>query len=136
MEYSTFIDGVSARARLSPELAERLTPAVLRTLVEHIDAGEAYDLAERLPEQLRGYLVKERITAESFPLSEFVERVARRADVDRLRAENAVRGVLDVLHDAVGDAEWADLMAQLPLDFRELVEMAPSREPRRPPAGG
>jgi uncharacterized protein (DUF2267 family) len=133
MEYGTFLDRVSARAGLSPELAERLTHAVLRTLAEHIDAGEADDLAGLLPEQLRGYLVKERISAEGFPLSEFVRRVALRADVNRSIAENAVRGVLGILHDAVGDAEWADLMAQLPLDFRELVETAPSRGQHRPP---
>jgi uncharacterized protein (DUF2267 family) len=136
MEYGTFLDRVSARAGLSPELAERLTPAVLRTLAEHIDAGEADDLAGLLPEQLRGYLVKERISAESFALPEFVQRVALRADVNPSRAEDAVRAVLGILHEAVGDAEWADLMAQLPLDFRELVEAAPGRGQRRPPAGG
>jgi uncharacterized protein (DUF2267 family) len=136
MDYGRFLDAVSARAGLSPQLAERLTAAVLRTLAEHIDAGEAFDLAGLLPEQLRGHLVKERVTAESFPLDEFVQRVALRADADRARAERAVRGVLDVLHDVVGDTEWAELMAQLPLDFRELAGTAPSRESRRAPGAG
>lgn len=135
MEYTAFLDRVTTRARTSPDRAEPLARAVLRTLAEHLDAGEAYDLAERLPQQLRGYLIKERVSAESFPLPEFVQRVARRADVHPSVAENAVRGVLSVLHEAVGDAEWADLMAELPVDFRELVEATPSRG-QRPPTGG
>jgi uncharacterized protein (DUF2267 family) len=125
MEYGTFLDRVSVRARVSPETAERLTRAVLRTLAERIDVGEAEDLARPLPEQLRGYLTKERISAEGFPVSDFVQRVALRSGVDRATAEDGIRGVLSVLHDTVGDTEWTDLMAQLPLDFRQLVETAP-----------
>nr|WP_240948288.1 DUF2267 domain-containing protein [Planosporangium mesophilum] len=119
---------------MSPELAERLTRAVLRTLAERIDSGEADDLAGYLPEQVRGYLVKDRISAEGFTLPEFVRRVQLRAEVDPVRAENAVRAVLSVLHDAVEEAEWAELMAQLSLDFRGLFEAAPGSGPGGPSA--
>jgi uncharacterized protein (DUF2267 family) len=136
MEYGTFLDRVTVRARVSPELTERLTRAVLRTLAERIDAGEADDLAGLLPEQLRGYLVADRISAEGFPPSEFVRRVDLRADIGRPVTDAAVRGVLETVHEAVTDAEWADLMAQLPLDFRELAGTAPGPGQRRSPAGG
>jgi uncharacterized protein (DUF2267 family) len=129
MEYGEMLDRVAVRARLSPEAADRVTRTVLRTLAEHLDAGEADDVAACLPAQLRGYLAKDRISAESFPPSEFVQRVALGAEVPRSGAENAVRGALSVLHEAVGDTEWTELMAQLPLEFRELAE-APGRGPR------
>ncbi|GAA1825866.1 DUF2267 domain-containing protein [Planosporangium flavigriseum] len=121
MEYGAFLDRVAVRSRVSPDLAEPLTRAVLHTLAEHIDAGEASDLAGMLPEQLRGDLIDERISAEGFPASEFFRRIDARADLGRPVTEDAVRGVLETVHETVTDAEWTQLMAQLPLEFRELA---------------
>ena len=51
MDHEAFIHVVATAAQLDREDAERATHAVLQTLAERIDRGEARDLAARLHER-------------------------------------------------------------------------------------
>jgi uncharacterized protein (DUF2267 family) len=120
------IDTVAALTHLDGERAERAVHAVLQTLAERLSAGEARDLAERLPEPLAGRL----FTAggsEPFGYDEFVHRVAAREGVDLETAARHARAVFWALGRQVGADEAADLAAELPQDFAPLVAEATGR---------
>jgi uncharacterized protein (DUF2267 family) len=121
----TIAERVAALLDIPIEDAEALTEATLRTLAQRISGGEAEDLAERLPEDLRPLLLKPREEAEAFPYEEFVDRVAQYADVDYTTAARAVAVVLRELREVVGEDEFEDAMAQLPREFRDLVTSQP-----------
>ncbi|WP_213456924.1 DUF2267 domain-containing protein [Rhizomonospora bruguierae] len=120
-----FIDKVADRAGVSAEVAQTLTEATLVTLARRISGGEAADLADRMPDQLRPFLVKATEPAESFPPQEFVNRVAESSGVDRLTAERGVVGVLRAMRDVVGQHEFEDMLSQLPKEFRALAAGVP-----------
>ncbi|GII25662.1 DUF2267 domain-containing protein [Planosporangium mesophilum] len=127
-----FIETVAERARVAEDQAASLTEATLRTLTERITAGEADDLPARLPDQFRPLLIKFTEPAQGFPYEEFIARVAQRAGVEHDIAERGVRAVLQTMHPLVGDREFDEVMAQLPHQFRELVQTAPQQPaPRR-----
>ena len=65
--------------------------------------------------------------AEPFGLSEFIERVARRAGVTGEQAEVGARAVMTTLREAITEGEFKDMMAQLPEEFEQLVQSASSR---------
>jgi uncharacterized protein (DUF2267 family) len=54
---------------------------------------------------------------------EFVGRVAARERVDRDVAERHVRTVFAVLREALSEAEWEDLEAQLSHDYEPLLAL-------------
>ena len=119
-----FIDKVAERAEVSEDTARLLTEGTLLTLVARISGGEAEDLAERVPDQFRPYLIKLTEPAVPFSYDEFMLRVAEYAGVDLLTAERGVAAVFSVLHVTVGHKEFTDAMAQLPKAFDELVATA------------
>jgi uncharacterized protein (DUF2267 family) len=127
MSELTFVEKVAALRDIPMDEAEALTEATLRTLAARISGGQARDLAERVPTELRPLLSKQPEPAEPFPYAEFVDRVADEADVDYGTASLAVAMVLRVLRDAVGDKEFNDALAQLPREFHELVAATASR---------
>ncbi|MEA2305309.1 MAG: hypothetical protein QOH43_2589 [Solirubrobacteraceae bacterium] len=118
--YADFIETVEQQASLPHDQAERATRATLQTLAERITAGEAHDLAERLPEELRDVLDRD---SGVLPLSreDFVWRVHEREDVPFTTAERHVRAVLTALREAVGHDEIADLASELPADLDALL---------------
>jgi uncharacterized protein (DUF2267 family) len=124
MLYDQFIQAVASRAGVSPEQATVLTHATLQTLADRISGGEANDLADQLPEGLDEHLRKPptREFAEPFGLGQFVERVMVRAGVDGVLANTGVRAVLTTLREAVTGDEFDDMVAQLPKEFREMIE--------------
>ena len=75
-----FIGTIERRASLPRDEAERAAHATLATLAERISPGEARELAERLPEELRADLERE---ARALPLSaeDFVWGVHKREQV-------------------------------------------------------
>ena len=119
-----FIDKVAERAGVPEDTAWLLTEGTLRTLADRISGGEAEDLAERVPDRLRPYLIKLTEPAAPFSYDEFMLRVAERAGVDWPTAELGVAAVLSALHETVGHKEFTDAMAQLPREFHELVATA------------
>jgi uncharacterized protein (DUF2267 family) len=124
MDHGEFIEIVAGSAGVDREDAERASRAVLETLAERIDAGEARDLAELLPPELAPQLAKLG-GAQSFDLLEFVRRVAKREDVDLDTAELHARAVFTAIGRAVGRKELDDLAAELPDDFQRLVPAGP-----------
>ncbi|RLP96034.1 DUF2267 domain-containing protein [Micromonospora sp. CV4] len=135
MNYDTFIDQVSQRTRAPSERAVELTRAVLETFAERLTGGEVLDLAAQLPKPLQLVLKPSPRTeqADRFGATEFVARVALRADVEEPVARDAVRAVFTTLREAISGGEFDDVATQLPRDYRQLVEpaMAPGATLRR-----
>lgn len=119
-----FIDEVAERAGVPRVTALLITEGTLLALSDRISGGEAEDLADRVPAELRPYLVKLTEPAIPFSYEEFLQRVADHADVDRSTAERGAAAVLLVLREAVGPKEFSDAMSQLPKDFDRLVATA------------
>jgi uncharacterized protein (DUF2267 family) len=119
-----FIDKVAERAGVPEDTARLLTEGTLLTLAARISGGEADDLAERVPDPLRPYLIKLTEPAVPFSYDEFMRRVAEHAGVDRPTAERGVAAVLSALHQTVGHKEFTDAMSQLPREFDQLVATA------------
>lgn len=116
-----YIHKVAEWTGTTTDVAQALTEATLRTLSQRISGGEAEDLAERMPDQLRGYLLKAEEYAEAFPYEEFIRRVATAAGVDLAAARAGVAAVLHAMRDVVGYREFMDTLAQLPKDLANLA---------------
>ncbi|MET8087449.1 DUF2267 domain-containing protein [Micromonospora sp. NPDC005237] len=127
MEYEDFINAVATRVKVSTDRAATLTSATLETLADRISAGQAEDLAYQLPDGLDDHLrkpppLRRQEHAQPFGLDEFVRRVADHPAVDRALAGAGVRAVLTTLREAVSRDEFEDAMAQLPKEFRQVIE--------------
>jgi uncharacterized protein (DUF2267 family) len=106
------------------EEAERALEATLRTLAERITGGEARDVADHLPKEVRRLLSDTPEEAERFGLDEFYRRVAEREGVDRRTAAAHARAVFVALGVAVAPGELRDMAAQLPRDFEPFLAAA------------
>jgi uncharacterized protein (DUF2267 family) len=60
--------------------------------------------------------------AKAWSLEEFLEHVARRADVSTDEAERGARAVMTTLRQALNAGEFKDMMAQLPKEYSGLVD--------------
>lgn len=120
-----FVARVADRADIDREDARRTCDAVLEVLAIRITAGEAEDLAARLPPELR--LAMERGIAEAGPAAQrmsadkFLREVTRRLDCSMEEAAVRVRAVMTTLREAVGEKEFHDVVAQLPKDYADLL---------------
>lgn len=131
MDHDEFIGEVQHRAQLSSRgEALQATRAVLETLSERIQEGQAENLAAQLPEPLEPYLTEVE-GAESFDFQEFIDRVAERdeninAESDDDLADSAyhARVVVDVIQDAVTEGQLEDIKDGLPEDYGDLFELA------------
>jgi uncharacterized protein (DUF2267 family) len=121
----SFIDKVAERAQVSEERAAALTEATLRTLAARLSGGEAADLADRIPEQFRAFLIKIQEDPEPFSFDEFVARVAAQAGVSDETAKRAAGAVLQAMHTTVGQREFDEFMAQLPKEFGQVAQAVP-----------
>lgn len=130
MQHDEFIGQVQHRAHLSSRgAAERATRAVLETLAERLDGGEAKDLAAQLPREIGLHLTRDPQRAwesERLSLDEFYQRVSERETVDLPAAVHHARAVMSVVSEAVSAGEMHDVRQQLgeayaPLfDFEDL----------------
>lgn len=116
-----FIEKVAEWTGTTTDVAEALTLATLRTFTQRISGGEAADLADRVPDELRPFLTKAEEPPEVFPYAEFVGRVAESAGVERATAEAGIASVLHALRDVAGNKEFTDALAQLPKDLANLA---------------
>jgi uncharacterized protein (DUF2267 family) len=124
VDYEGFISTVKNRADLSDSEAQQVACATLRTLAERLSSGEADDIAERLPGELRSCLEPEDLSDRRFHVGEFLRRISSRAGVDKRAAERDARAVFVALWSAVGPEEFADMRAELPPDYDRLLESA------------
>jgi uncharacterized protein (DUF2267 family) len=127
VDYETFVEDVASSAGTTFAPAERATRAVLETLAERIDRGEARDLAAQLPPELSPWIATT-TPAEGFNVDEFVRRVAEREDVDPERAERHTRAVFGALSRAVDRREYDQMAAQLSKDYSPLLARGPHVE--------
>ncbi|MEH1017552.1 DUF2267 domain-containing protein [Micromonospora sp. CPCC 206060] len=126
MNYDTFIDQVARRTHVASAQAVDLTRGTLATLAERLTGGEALDLAAQLPPPLQAIVrpLPAAEAADRFDAAEFIRRVAARAGVDEQLARNGVRAVFTTVREAVTGGEFDEVMAQMPRDYREMVEPA------------
>ena len=129
--YERFITTIEQRAGISWNDAERAAEATLLTLAERISAGQARQLAEDLPLQIRRWLLRDGENAEDFDVDEFLRRVAEREDVDPETAEQHAQAVFVALARLVRGEAIARLAAQLPSEYKRLLWEATRR--RRDP---
>jgi uncharacterized protein (DUF2267 family) len=119
-----FLHRVAERAALDAGGARRATDAVLTTLAERISGGEVEDLIRRLPAELHAPLREgdalSNGAARRMSLDEFVRRIAEREGVTPGEAHEHARAVFATLREAVGDQEFLDVTAQLPLEYVAL----------------
>ena len=111
---------VAEQAGLDPGDAERAIEATLVTLAERISAGEAEDLARRLPDD-KARLLRGGGDAQAFGADEFVRRVAEREDADPATAERHARTVVAAMAPHERRKEMHDMASQLPRDLRERL---------------
>jgi uncharacterized protein (DUF2267 family) len=123
VDYEQFLTMVEQQTELDREAAERATRAVLETLAERLSPGEARDLRDQLPAELKPSMYDEN-PIDPFDVDEFLRRVASREGVDIATAEKHARAVLYVLGRAISSDEIADMAADLPQDFAPLVAEA------------
>jgi uncharacterized protein (DUF2267 family) len=124
MQYGTLLSTVEQVAGSTREEAERALEATLRTLAERITGGEARDVADHLPKEVRRLLSDTPEEAERFGLDEFYRRVAEREGVDRRTAAAHARAVFVALGVAVAPGELRDMAAQLPEEYEPLLQAA------------
>jgi uncharacterized protein (DUF2267 family) len=123
LAYEQFLQRVADRTALFPDRAMEVAAAVLEVLAERIAGGEADQLAQHLPRELRAALERGKARtggkARRMSLDEFVRRVAEREGVDEQQAREHAGAVLRTLRDAVPDDEFSDLLDQLPRAYRD-----------------
>jgi uncharacterized protein (DUF2267 family) len=127
-EQEQFLTTVAQHAQLSWKAADRATEATLTTLAERLSAGQARDLAAKLPPEIARWLRTEG-RAEGFGADEFVRRVAEREGTDPTTAAGHARAVFAALGRAVGPREVADMMSELGKGFAPLIAGADRGEP-------
>jgi uncharacterized protein (DUF2267 family) len=87
-----------------------------------LSQGRAEDLRYWLPEPIRQWVTPGPVAP--FDVHEFLRRVAEREEVDLSTAERHVRAVFHALGHAMAPMALTALAAELPQDFRPLVEHA------------
>ena len=134
MEHREFIKRVQEAAELATaDEAETVVGAVLGTLGELLSPTERRHLAAQLPKPLKEYVdrrverpPREMTRPHRFPLAEFYQRVAARADVRYPAAVQRSQAVMRVLQEAVAAGELADLFRELPDEYEELRSGKPA----------
>ncbi|NHN61381.1 MULTISPECIES: DUF2267 domain-containing protein [Halorussus] len=128
MKYDDFMGEVQHRLEL-PDTgrAVRATRAVLQSLAERLQAGEAEDLAASLPMEVDYYL-ESADSGQRFDYDEFVGRVADRANVDRSDAAYYGKVVFGLVSELVSAGEIEQVRAQLPDDYEDLFALMDAEE--------
>lgn len=128
MKYDDFTGQIQNRLEL-PDTgrAVRATRAVLETLGERLQAGEATDLAGPLPMEIDYYL-ESADHGQRFDYDEFLDRVADRANVDASDANYHAQVVVGLVSELVARSEIEQVRAQLPDDFDPLFELVDAEE--------
>ncbi|RRJ29567.1 DUF2267 domain-containing protein [Halocatena pleomorpha] len=123
MHYDQFMGQVQNRLQLSEGgKAVRSTRAVLTTLGERLQAGEAKDLAGPLPMEVDRYLL-EAESGQRFPLNEFFDRVSERANVERSDGVYHAKAIIALLNEIVPANEMQQVKDQLPAGYDPLFEL-------------
>ena len=122
MQHDQFVGQVQHRAELASRgQAETAIRAVLETLAERLQPAAAAHIAAQLPSEIAIHLATTR-EFEHLPIETFYRYVAQK---ERVRVDEAalhVAAVFETLHDALTPGAVRKLEAQLPREYRELLE--------------
>ena len=122
MNYKEFVGQVQHRLEYAQfGQAVRASRAVLTTLGERLQEGEATDLASPLPMEIDRYL-RDADHGQRFDYQEFLDRVADREGVDRSDANYHAQQILAVVGEVVPPGNVEKVRDQLPEDFEPLFE--------------
>jgi len=123
MQHDEFIGEVQNRCDLASRgEAIRASRAVLTTLGERLQPGEASDLASPLPMEL-DFFLHDANSGQIFDYDQFVQRVSERANADPADANYYAQAIVDVTSETVQTSELQDVMGQLPDDYDDLFEL-------------
>jgi uncharacterized protein (DUF2267 family) len=119
-----FLDRICERG-VEREHALPVTEAVLEVLAARISGRQAEDLIPLVPRELRPALRRGidrgRGTGMQMALMDFLAEIAERADADIGLAHRYAQAVVAALHEAIGDKEFSDTVAQLPAEYRDAL---------------
>lgn len=123
MQANAIVDLVQQRiGQDSPETAERLIQAVLETLAERDLGGAHASFAAELPPQFGQILENpDRTSRETFPVEEFVRRVAERAEISELQSRTWARAALTALVESVPTEERNRFVSAFPDDLADYT---------------
>jgi uncharacterized protein (DUF2267 family) len=125
VSHETFLERVAGRTALAQPEPHRVSEAVLETLAERIAGGEADDVAEGVPRELRQPLERGRERtggkAQRMSLDEFVARIAEREDVTHEQALDHARAVFATLRETLTDKEFSGLLSELPRGYYDAL---------------
>ena len=128
MKFNEFVGQVQHRLEMSTQgEAVRATRAVLTTLGERLQKGEATDLAGPLPMEIDYYL-DSADHGQRFDYDEFVDRVTERANADRSDAVYYAKVVVGLVSELVPAGEIEQVRAQLPIEFDDLFQFVDAEE--------
>ncbi|MXV64065.1 DUF2267 domain-containing protein [Natronorubrum sp. JWXQ-INN-674] len=123
MNYKQFVGQVQHRLEYAQfGQAVRASRAVLTTLGERLQEGEATDLASPLPMEIDRYLT-EAEHGQRFDYGEFLDRVAEREGVDRSDANYHAQQLLAVIAEIVPHGNLEKVRNQLPDEYEPLFEL-------------
>jgi uncharacterized protein (DUF2267 family) len=127
MDYKEIIELIRREAGgLRGEEAERAAEAVLRVLAERLPRGETRRLLQELPAEMKPWVYTEQ-DAEAFDIDEFLDRIAKREEIDIETALVHARAVFAALGQALSPETVTQLAASLPQTFGPLVAEAQGR---------
>jgi uncharacterized protein (DUF2267 family) len=118
----SFVEQVREKAGVdSPQEAEVLVRATLRTVAESITGGQVDDLTSGLPTELRQELRQHRGQARRIDKRGFLDRISGElVTTDEDTTEKQVRAVLSTLRSWAPAKEIDDTVDQLPSSLAEL----------------
>lgn len=123
MKHDEFVGRVQHRAELPTRgRAIRVTRAVLTTLGERLQPGEASDLAAELPLEI-DWFIHDADSGQIFDYQHFIQRVAERANAEYADANYYAQVVVDVVSETTSENELDDVKDQLPEDYDDLFEL-------------
>lgn len=127
MDYKEIVELIRREAGgLQAGEAERAAEAVLRVLAERLPRGERRRLLQELPAEMKPWVYTEQ-DAEEFDIDDFLDRIAKREDVDIETAFVYARAVFAALGQALSPEAIKHLAASLPQTFGPLVAEAQGR---------
>ena len=107
----------------SETVAHDMIRAVLETLAERDLDDAQQKFAAQLPTEFGALLSHtEHKDREKFSANEFVQRVARRADISEKQSETWTRATLSALVQSVSVGERNDFVSALPDDFAAYAQ--------------
>lgn len=119
--FARFVRNLAATGGYTLREAERHAIAVIATLEERLPIREVCNLEAQLPSRLDELLAF--VPVHGLPAmdrTQFIERVAARADVSHVQAETIARTVFTFLRSQISEGEVHRVEARLPNSLREL----------------